>query len=339
MGAADKRIAELLERWLTSLELHGGYLDLDNEAYSRAQPWPQHQRPTRWIIDLARTRTLDLKRMLGERQARGDTDFAEALELMSFLTTLLGFEHVERFIPLAVAPKSGTGAQRPAPAPARAPEPAAKAATVAAAARPANEPLAARPAAPAPNVPSESSAAVKVAKVAPSPPAASSRVIASARATPAARAIPAARPAAPARVIPAANARNRSESAGRKSGSRAESGAAVRARVTPTARTQNTGTQRAAAPRNTQVTRSGDSSVARGTASKSGASGVRLSERVVSQVIADAVRMLDWGSEWPQLAGLIARMADRPAEKDVWRILREHRPTIESKAKAKARAG
>jgi hypothetical protein len=49
--------------------------------------------------------------------------------------------------------------------------------------------------------------------------------------------------------------------------------------------------------------------------------------------------MLDWGNEWPQLAGLIARMADRPAEKDVWRILREHRATIESKAKAKARAG
>jgi len=49
--------------------------------------------------------------------------------------------------------------------------------------------------------------------------------------------------------------------------------------------------------------------------------------------------MLDWGSEWPQLAGLIARLADRPAEKDVWRILREHRATIDSQVKAKARAG
>ena len=102
MSAADRRIAELLDRWLTSLDLHANYLDLDNEAYGRAQAWPPHQRPTRWIIDLARTRTLDLKRMLGERQGRGDTDFADALELMSFLTTLLGSEHVERFIPLAI---------------------------------------------------------------------------------------------------------------------------------------------------------------------------------------------------------------------------------------------
>jgi hypothetical protein len=51
------------------------------------------------------------------------------------------------------------------------------------------------------------------------------------------------------------------------------------------------------------------------------------------------MRMLDWGSEWPQLAGLIARLADRPPEKEVWRILREHRATIDSKVEAKARAG
>ena len=109
--------------------------------------------------------------------------------------------------------------------------------------------------------------------------------------------------------------------------------------MTPTARTQNTGTQRAAAPRNAQPSRAGDSSAARGSSSKAGPSGVRLSERQVNQVIADAVRMLDWGNEWPQLASLIARMADRPAEKDVWRILREHRATIEAKAKTSARAG
>jgi hypothetical protein len=101
---------------------------------------------------------------------------------------------------------------------------------------------------------------------------------------------------------------------------------------------QNTGTQRAAAVRNTPGARSAESSGARSPGSKS-ATGVRLSERVVNQVIADAVRMLDWGNEWPQLAGLIARMADRPSEKDVWRVLREHRSTIESKAKAKAHAG
>ena len=32
---------------------------------------------------------------------QGDAKFAESLELMSFLTSLLGSEHIERFIPLA----------------------------------------------------------------------------------------------------------------------------------------------------------------------------------------------------------------------------------------------
>jgi hypothetical protein len=50
-------------------------------------------------------------------------------------------------------------------------------------------------------------------------------------------------------------------------------------------------------------------------------------------VIADAVRLLDWGSEWPQLAGLIARLADRPSEKEVWNVLSTHRATIELRAK------
>ena len=46
------------------------------------------------------------------------------------------------------------------------------------------------------------------------------------------------------------------------------------------------------------------------------------------QVIADAVRMLEWGREWPALAGLIARMADRPSENEVWIILRAYRNDI-----------
>jgi hypothetical protein len=46
------------------------------------------------------------------------------------------------------------------------------------------------------------------------------------------------------------------------------------------------------------------------------------------QVIADAIRMLQWGREWPAVAGLIARMADRPSETEVWEILRAHRNDI-----------
>jgi len=53
-------------------------------------------------------------------------------------------------------------------------------------------------------------------------------------------------------------------------------------------------------------------------------------------VIADAVRMLNWGREWPQLAGLITRLAGRPAEKEVWEILRQHRATIEAQAAQQA---
>ena len=52
-----------------------------------------------------------------------------------------------------------------------------------------------------------------------------------------------------------------------------------------------------------------------------------------AQVIADAARMLDWGREWPALAGLIARMADRPPETEVWKILRAHRAEILAKAR------
>jgi hypothetical protein len=54
-------------------------------------------------------------------------------------------------------------------------------------------------------------------------------------------------------------------------------------------------------------------------------------------VIADAVRMLDWGREWPALAGLIARMADRPSEADVWKILRAYRSEILAQARRPAK--
>lgn len=49
---------------------------------------------------------------------------------------------------------------------------------------------------------------------------------------------------------------------------------------------------------------------------------------MTQQVIADAIRMLEWGREWPAVAGLIARMADRPSEADIWKILRTYRNEI-----------
>jgi hypothetical protein len=57
------------------------------------------------------------------------------------------------------------------------------------------------------------------------------------------------------------------------------------------------------------------------------------SDKATATVIADAVRLISWGREWPQLAGLIARLADRPPEAEVWKILRQHRSEIETRAR------
>jgi hypothetical protein len=198
MSQADQRVAELLDRWLASVELHARHVSLDDAAYAKVQDWPAHARPTKWVVDLARTRLLELKKLLAERQAAGDTSFAEALELMGLLTNLLGSEHVERFIPLAQP--VATAPEPPKPKPTRAPDPTVKVQTRRRSSPP-----------PAP----------------PAPPA----------------------------------------------------------------------------------------------------------DKATATVIADAVRLLSWGREWPQLASLIARMADRPPEAEILKILRKHRTDIEAQAR------
>jgi hypothetical protein len=100
---ADQRLLELLEKWLSSLELHTKYSSLDDDSYSRIQPWPEHQRPSRWIIDLAKQKALALQVQVQERVKMGDAKFSDSLELMTFLANLVGSEHIERFIPLADA--------------------------------------------------------------------------------------------------------------------------------------------------------------------------------------------------------------------------------------------
>ena len=98
---ADQRLLELLEKWLTSLELHAKYASLDDDSYSKVQPWPEHQRPSRWIIDLAKQKAITLRNSLEERIKMGDAKFSDSLELMIFLANLVGSEHIERFIPVA----------------------------------------------------------------------------------------------------------------------------------------------------------------------------------------------------------------------------------------------
>ncbi len=112
---ADQRLLDLLDSWLSSLELHLKYLSLDDDSYAKIQSWPKHQRPTRWILDLAKQRALGLKAQVQERVKSGDAKFSESLEAMSFLANLVGSQHIERFIPLAqsapTAPGSATSGE------------------------------------------------------------------------------------------------------------------------------------------------------------------------------------------------------------------------------------
>lgn len=101
MTPADKRVLDLLDRWLSSIELHIKYLDLDEASYRQVQPWPEHERPARWILELAQQKALQLKTLCKAHIANNDNSFAESLELMCFLANLVGMQNIKRFIPLA----------------------------------------------------------------------------------------------------------------------------------------------------------------------------------------------------------------------------------------------
>ena len=98
---ADQRLLDLLDKWLGSLELHLKYTALDDDSYWKIQSWVPHQRPTRWIVDLALQKTLALRAQVQERVTMGDAKFSDALEMMAFLANLVGMQHIERFIPRA----------------------------------------------------------------------------------------------------------------------------------------------------------------------------------------------------------------------------------------------
>jgi hypothetical protein len=101
MTPADERVLQLLQKWQKSLDLHARYADLPDDQYWLVQPWPNHQRPTKWVVALARQRLADLQNIVKTRLAAADPSLSEALELMSFLTNLVGSQHVERFVPIA----------------------------------------------------------------------------------------------------------------------------------------------------------------------------------------------------------------------------------------------
>jgi len=241
MSTTNRRVEELLDRWLASVELHLRYLQLDDAAYARAEAWPKHQRPNALVLNLARTRLLELKAHLSERRDAGDAKFAESLELMAFLTSLLGSEHIERFIPLATgkAPDSGVSATVEQP---------------------------------------RLRAVTKAAPI---------------------------------------------------QGSTGTAPASVKATQTSTTHKSSTGShKRPTRSRTPPVAAPVPQPAARPAAVPASRSTPPPTDAMTQQVIADAVRMLEWGREWPALAGLIARMADRPSETAIWKILRAYRTDI-----------
>ena len=237
---ADQRLLELLDKWLSSLELHTKYSSLDDDSYWKIQPWVEHQRPSRWILDLAKQKTVALRAQVEQRIKTGDQTFSDALELMTFLANLVGSEHIERFIPVADAQS-----ERPVQ-----PAPADDAPTVQISTVTATREM-------PPFLASKSQVP---------PPAASNQVARSERKAPASK-------------------------------SPAKSGAKQAGRPVPGGK--------ARAP----------------------------SEAAREQVVADAVRLVQWGRKWYELPELIARMADRPTLPEVRRILKENKSTIDERAR------
>jgi hypothetical protein len=243
---ADQRLLDLLEKWLISLELHAKYASLDDDSYSKVQPWPDHQRPSRWIIDLAKQKALTLRNSLEERIKMGDAKFSDSLELMTFLANLVGSEHIERFIPVAdPATERALGLESQDAPTVEAPGPAATGTR-------------------------EMPKFVTGTRREP-PPAGTTQVARTERkATPPAKSAPRLKPASTPSAPPAS-----SESASDSKGP---------------------------------------------------------SESVREQVIADAVRLVQWGRKWYELAEVIAKMADRPHLTDVRRILKDNKAVIDKKA-------
>jgi len=297
---ADQRLLELCDKWLKSLELHIRYSSLDTDSYWKVQPWPEHQRPSRWIIDLAVQKAVALRSQVHERIKQGDTKFSDSLELMTFLANLIGSEHIERFIPLA-DPENEVDLK--ARLPELQPDPA-----------PYAPPTAAAPSA--------------------SPPAAPRRVEASE--TPRAGATPPSAVAAAAEASRAARAELKAaappRSAAREAAPPSDAGATATREMpeflAPKRRAAPVGTQQVARTER----RSAHAKTAPRPSAKQPAKLESSEDAAREQVIADAARLVQWGRKWYELAELIARMAGRPPLPEVRRILKENKTAIEKKA-------
>jgi hypothetical protein len=296
---ADQRLLELCDKWLKSLELHIRYSSLDTDSYWKVQPWPEHQRPSRWIIDLAVQKAAALRSQVQERIKQGDTRFSDSLELMTFLANLIGSEHIERFIPLA-DPENEVDLKT-VPAIRENPPPAAPPAAA--------PPAAAPPAAAPPAMPPRDA-----------PPPAPRRVHAAE--APRAAAPPADPGATATREMPRPPIRQKPASEATATREMPEFVAPKR-RAPPAVGTQHVArTER----------RSTHAKITPRSSAKQPAKLEGSSEAAREQVIADAARLVQWGRKWYELAELIARMADRPPLSEVRKILKDNKTAIEKKA-------
>ena len=294
MPSADERAFELVDKWLKSLELHLRYVDLSDEAYWQVQPWVHHQRPARWILDLAIGQARTLSQLLAEHRVSGDQSFAQALELMAFLANLVGAQNIERFIPLAEPERENAEVMRQAAA-----QTASQAAPLGATSTKSRTLVEATREMERPPPPSGASStsgrslleatdefrATDVAspKLAPRPPSPPPRA-APPRAAARTREAPVAPPEEPPPPPPAARA------------------ASTRTMPKRDARPAS-GKQATPAPGSAEAL-----------------------------IVADAVRLMKWGRAWHELAESIARIAGRPGVVEVRKCLRAHKAEIERAA-------
>ena len=292
---ADQRLLELLDKWLKSLELHSKYSSLDDDSYWKVQPWVEHQRPTRWILDIARQKTLALKTQVQERIKSGDARFSDSLELMIFLANLVGSEHIERFIPMA--DPENERSLRPA-------EPQVSA-TAATATRETLPPGAAK------SVETSATATREMPRIAAENSKASDAAVTATREM-------------PLFTTEKKTVNETSITATREMPKFPQPRAATSPPpvATPTV-ARNERKAAAPAPKSTKGPAK--------TNAKAPASREKSADPK-DQVIADAIRLVQWGRKWYELAELIARMADRPALPEVRRILKENKAAIEKKA-------
>jgi len=274
-GEQPGKLEALLDRWQTSLDLHARYATLDDARYWHVQPWPKHERPQRWIIQLARKRILALKRIVTQRQNEGDAAFLEGIETMGFLASLVGLTSVERFIPLATHETERREVLDALP-----------------------EEVESRPAHEAPRP----------------------------RATP----------------VPADNPRPRNADNRRAAETTARTGehrrgvestrqmpALAQARTERAPVSQRAGSQSRQAAPAAQPRREVRREPQRAAAVKprKAPSSITQPEHVV---IADAVRLLEWGKQWHEIAEMIARLSERPSPSEIRRILRTYREHIDA---------